>query len=208
MLVASNDTLVLLSTGICYQINMEFKFQKRRGIGNVITTLIILIASVVLGAGVIFFGGSMFSTNTQSEQVKVTNINSWVGSGANNATTAFAIQNVGSKAVTVTDIKLRGIAVPVASWFSCKGSGAGQCATAINVQTPLPYDSTENSVTIGGTLYTMTGNQQVSLSQGEAAIVYLDGAGNINSIDAGNTYALQIQAGQASSVTQVSVEQK
>ena len=208
MLVASNDTLVLLSTGICYQTNMEFKFQKRRGIGNVITTLIILIASVVLGAGVIFFGGSMFSTNTQSEQVKVTNINSWVGSGASNSTTAFAIQNVGSKAVTVTDIKLRGIAVPVASWFSCKGSGAGKCATAINVQTPLPYDSTENSVTIGGTLYTMTGNQQVSLSQGEAAIVYLDGAGNINSIDAGNTYALQIQAGQASSVTQVSVEQK
>src|SRR2546428_4009638 len=186
---------------------MEFKFQKRRGIGNVITTLIILIASVVLGAGVIFFGGSMFTTNTQSEQVKVMNTASWVASNST-ASTAFAIQNVGSKAVTVTDIKLRGIAVPVASWFSCKGSGAGKCATAINVQTPLPYDSTENSVTIGGTLYTMTGNQQVSLSQGEAAIVYLDGAGNINSIDAGNTYALQIQAGQASSVTQVSVEQK
>jgi hypothetical protein len=182
---------------------METKFQKRRGIGNVITTLIILIASVVLGAGVIFFGGSMFSTNTQSEQVKVTNINSWVGSGPNNSTSAFAIQNVGSKAVTVTDIKLRGIAVPVVSWFSCKS-----CATATNVQTPLPYDPSENSVTIGGTLYTMTADQQVSLSQGEAAIVYLNNAGNTASIDAGNTYALQITAGQASSVTQVSVEQK
>jgi hypothetical protein len=150
----------------------------------------------------------MFSTNTQSEQVKVTNINSWVGSGASNSTTAFAIQNVGSKAVTVTDIKLRGIAVPVASWYSCKGGGAGQCATAINVQTPLPYDPTEANVTIGGTPYAMTANQQVSLSQGEAAIVYLDNAGNTQGIDAGNTYALQIQAGQASSVTQVSVEQK
>ena len=182
---------------------MEFKFQKRRGIGNVITTLIILIASVVLGAGVIFFGGSMFSTNTQSEQVKVTNINSWVGTGASNSTTAFAIQNVGSKAVTVTDIKLRGIAVPVVNWYSCK-----TCATAINVQTPLPYDSTEANVDIGGQAYAMSGNQQVSLSQGEAAIVYLNNAGNIAQIDAGNTYALQITAGQASSVTQVSVEQK
>ncbi len=178
------------------------KFQKRRGIGNVITTLIILIASVVLGAGVIFFGGSMFTTNTQSEQVKTTNINSWVNT--NNATTAFAVQNVGSKAVTVTDIKLRGIAVPVANWYYCKGP----CATQINVQTPLPYDASPTSVTLGGVPYAMTSNQQVSLSQGEAAIVYLFNAGNINTIDAGNTYALQIQAGQASSVTQVSVEQK
>jgi hypothetical protein len=188
---------------------MEFKFQKRRGIGNVITTLIILIASVVLGAGVIFFGGSMFSTNTQSEQVKVTNINSWVGDAAlgTNSTTAFAIQNVGSKAVTVTDIKLRGIAVPTANWYSCKDCAAGT-AGATNIQTPLPYDPTESSVTIGGTLYTMTAAQQVSLSQGEAAIVYLSNAGNIEPLDAGNTYALQIQAGQASSVTQVSVEQK
>ena len=186
---------------------MEFKFQKRRGIGNVITTLIILIASVVLGAGVIFFGGSMFTTNTQSEQVKVTNTNNWVA-GNGTASTAFAIQNVGSKAVTITDIKLRGIAVPVASWYNCKGAGAGQCATQLNVQTPLPYDVTPASVTIGGTAYAMTPGTQVSLSQGEAAIVYLLNAGNIGPIDAGNTYALQIQAGQASSVTQVSVEQK
>src|SRR5881296_2238420 len=177
---------------------MEFKFQKRRGIGNVITTLIILIASVVLGAGVIFFGGSMFTTNTQSEQVKTTNINSWVNT--NNATTAFAVQNVGSKAVTVTDIKLRGIAVPVASWYYCKACASG-AQGATNVQTPLPVDFSPTSVTIGGTAYTTAGGtmftgQQVSLSQGEAAIVYLRNAGNIQPIDAGNTYAMQVQAGQ------------
>ena len=96
----------------------------------------------------------------------------------------------------------------VASWYNCKGAGAGQCATQLNVQTPLPYDVTPASVTIGGTAYAMTPGTQVSLSQGEAAIVYLLNAGNIGPIDAGNTYALQIQAGQASSVTQVSVEQK
>ena len=190
---------------------MEFKFQKRRGIGNVITTLIILIASVVLGAGVIFFGGSMFTTNTQSEQVKVTNTNSWVAA-TNNATSAFAIQNVGSKTVTITDIKLRGIAVPVASWYYCKACASG-AQGATNVQTPLPVDFSPTSVTIGGTAYTTAGGtmftgQQVSLSQGEAAIVYLRNAGNIQPIDAGNTYALQVQAGQAASVTQVSVEQK
>src|SRR5919197_2907459 len=99
---------------------MESKFQKRRGIGNVITTLIILIASVVVGAGVIFFGGSMFTTNTQSEQVKVTNTQSWIAPNGTASATAFAIQNVGSKTVTVTDVKLRGVAVPVANLYHCK----------------------------------------------------------------------------------------
>jgi hypothetical protein len=183
---------------------MEFKFQKRRGIGNVITTLIILIASVVLGAGVIFFGGSMFQTNTQQEQVKVTNVNSWTGTNANNATTAFAIQNVGSKAVTVTDIKLRGIAVPNSAWYFCKDPAT--CTSANSIQTPLPVDLQADPDTIG--TWTMESPGPVSLSQGEAAIVYLRNAGNVQLLDAGNTYALQIQAGQASSVTQVSVEAK
>ncbi|HEX2014588.1 MAG TPA: hypothetical protein VLA68_05105, partial [Nitrososphaera sp.] len=62
---------------------MEFKFQKRRGLGTVIATLIILIASVILGAGVIFFGGSMFQTNTQQESIKVSNSHVWVASAAN-----------------------------------------------------------------------------------------------------------------------------
>ena len=70
------------------QSNMEFKFQKRRGIGTVITTLIILIASVVLGAGVIFFGGSLFQTNTQNESIQVSNAHIWVGANATGTPTA------------------------------------------------------------------------------------------------------------------------
>jgi hypothetical protein len=184
--------------------NMEFKFQKRRGIGNVITTLIILIASVVLGAGVIFFGGSMFQTNTQQEQIKVTNVNSWTGPDDDNATTAFAVQNVGSKAVTLTDIKLRGIAVPNTAWYYCKDTAT--CTTADSIQTPLPVDLED--IPDPDPTWIMANPGPVSLAQGEAAIVYLRNAGNVQLLDAGNTYALQIQAGQASSVTQVSVEAK
>ncbi len=176
---------------------MEFKFQKRRGIGNVITTLIILIASVVLGAGVIFFGGSMFQSNTQSESIKVSNVHSWVNS-TNAATTAFVVQNTGSKAVTISSISLRGVSVPTSDWFYTINSDQA------TLQTELQVDHTENQVTIGGTPTTMnTGS--ISLAQGQAAIVYLNEAGNIDAIDAGNTYSLQIQAGQATAVQQISV---
>ncbi|AFU59852.1 hypothetical protein possibly linked to secE2 [Candidatus Nitrososphaera gargensis Ga9.2] len=176
---------------------MEFKFQKRRGIGNVITTLIILIASVVLGAGVIFFGGSMFQTNTQSESIKISNVHSWVTS-TGDATTAFVVQNTGSKAITINSISLRGVSVPTSNWYHTINSNQ------TTLQTELPVDHTEDNVTLGGTATTMTSGS-ISLDQGEAAIVYLNEAGNIEAIDAGNTYSLQVQAGQATAVQQVQV---
>jgi hypothetical protein len=179
---------------------MTFRFQKRKGIGNVITTLIILIASVVLGAGVIFFGGSMFQSNTQSEQIKVSNVHSWVNAGNNTATTAFVVQNTGSKAVTISSITMRGISAPTSNWYYCTA-----CATAANIQTELTTDYViapgVNSVAPYGALT----SGSVSLSQGQAAIVYIAEAGNIDAIDSGNTYALQIQAGQATAVQQISV---
>jgi hypothetical protein len=45
---------------------------------TIITALIILIASVVLGAGVIFFGASHFQTNTENEAIQVSNGHIWV----------------------------------------------------------------------------------------------------------------------------------
>lgn len=175
------------------------KVQKRRGIGNVITTLIILIASVVLGAGVIFFGGSMFQTNTQSESIKVSNVNSWsLNNGTNYATTAFVVQNTGSKAVTINSISLRGLSVPTADWNYLISNNQAE----LQAQLPVDYNT---GTSVPGITGTFVEASQISLAQGEAAFVYLTDAGNIQSIDSGNTYALQIQAGQATAVQQVQV---
>lgn len=181
---------------------MTFRFQKRRGIGNVITTLIILIASVVLGAGVIFFGGSMFQTNTQSESIRVSNVHAWVNN-AGDSVTAFAIQNTGSKAISVNSISMRGLPVPTASWYSLSNQTE---ATATNINTELTVDyDPAGGVDLAETTNAGMTSGAISLAQGAATIVYVEEAGNINAIDAGNTYALQIQAGQATAVLQVQV---
>lgn len=183
---------------------MEFKFQKRRGIGNVITTLIILIASVVLGAGVIFFGGSMFQTNTQSESLKVSNVHSWVDPTDGDAVTAFVVQNTGSKPITINSISMRGLPVPTANWYSFSNQSLAD-ATVINTELIVDYTPQDTAtLTLStGTYNTVQG--AVSLAQGAATIVYIVDAGNISAIDAGNTYSLQILAGQANAVQQVQV---
>ena len=182
--------------------NMEFKFQKRRGIGTVITTLIILIASVVLGAGVIFFGGSMFQTNTQQESVKVTNTHIWVAAN-DTSTAAFAVQNTGGKPVSITSISIRGISVPLANVYFNSVD-----ATATNIQTEFVADYTETTVDVDADAAEETftlASGPVSLDQGKAVILYIDDPASINAIDAGLSMTMNIQAGQANAVQSVSV---
>jgi len=189
------------------QTNMEFKFQKRRGLGTVIATLIILIASVILGAGVIFFGGSMFQTNTQQESVKVSNSHIWVATN-DTSTAAFAVQNTGGKPVSLTSISIRGLSVPLNLVY-----GNTADATATNIQTEfiadynladgvdVDGDGVQDAFDVG--LDPATG--PVSLDQGQAVIIYINDPASIDAIDAGQAMTVSIQAGQASAVQSVSV---
>jgi hypothetical protein len=181
------------------------KVQKRRGIGTVITTLIVLIASVVLGAGVIFFGGSLFQTNAQSESIKVTNSHVWV-SNNNTSVAAFAVQNTGGKPVSLNAISIRGLSVPTASWYYNTNSAD---ASAANIQREfvhdfVPSDGVNVDGLAGAEGFTQAAGP-ISMNQGEAKIIYLLDPANIDAIDAGNNMTFSIQAGQASAVQSVAV---
>jgi hypothetical protein len=97
---------------------------------------------------------------------------------------------------------MRGLSVPTTSWYY---NNTDAQMTAANLNTELTVDYTPNNgVTVSSGPIDMTVGA-LSLGQGKAAVVYIDEAGNIDTIDAGNTYALQIQAGQATAVQQVQV---
>lgn len=151
----------------------------------------------------------MFQTNTQSESIKVSNVHAWVNNTDDDSVTAFAIQNVGSKPITVNSISMRGLPIPTANWYSCDPTLAA-CSSPTNINTELTVDYDCNSlpatclVTLAGGPATMAPGP-IGLAQGQATIVFVVEAGSINQIDSGNTYALQIQAGQASAVQQVLV---
>jgi hypothetical protein len=201
-----------------------FKFQKRRGIGNVITTLIILIASVVLGAGVVFFGGSMFQSSSQEKSIQVSNAHVWV-SVTNGTTTysqaAFVVQNTGSKAVSISSVTLRGTSVPTTNWYY---DNSATDMTSLNTQTNLnPYTYSSGaglakllgiagtpatvSIKLGGSGSGSTFNHAsgpVSLAPGQLAIIYMDGSG-LGSTDAGLQLTMNVGDGQTTAVQTVSI---
>ena len=91
----------------------------RKAISTVLTTLIILVASVVLGTGVVLYGTSLFQTGSQSESIASTGIKVWSDAIYTNGTAwgAADIRNSGDKLLSIDTISLRGTAVPFSSWY-------------------------------------------------------------------------------------------
>jgi hypothetical protein len=179
------------------------KVQRRRGIGTVITTLIVLIASVVLGAGVIFFGGSLFQSNTEQEAIQVSNAHLWVNGTASQG--ALVVKNTGGKVVSVSSIDVRGTTVPFTSWYY---NNTQSIMTPQNIQTPLTFDTVGGlgSISVNGAPRTFTAaTGPISLKQGEVAIIYMNNPAGISSTDAGIAYNINVKAGTSTAVQSVSV---
>jgi hypothetical protein len=90
----------------------------RKALSTVIVTLIILVASVVLGTGVVLYGTSLFQTGAQSQAISATGVKVWADkNGTGWAWGAADIRNTGDKLLSVDTISIRGTAVPYSNWY-------------------------------------------------------------------------------------------
>jgi len=98
---------------------MKTKLSKKRAISTVLTTVIILVASVVLGSGVVLYGTSLFQGAGQAESIAVTGVKIWVHASDDKgiAWGAAAIRNSGDKIVAVDQITVRGVDIPISQWY-------------------------------------------------------------------------------------------
>lgn len=97
---------------------MSPRTQNRKAISTVLTTLIILVASVVLGTGVVLYGTSLFKTGAQSSSLDVTGVQVWSDkAGSGWAWGAADVRNSGDKLISVDTISVRGTAIPFSNWY-------------------------------------------------------------------------------------------
>src|SRR5512146_3058640 len=116
--------------------NMFLRTKNRKAISAVLTTLIILVASVVLGTGVVLYGTSLFQTGAQSSGVSTQGVHVWVNSTSNPTYVwgAAEIRNSGDKILSVDQINVRGNQVPFANWYYDSNPSR---VTATNFQSQL-----------------------------------------------------------------------
>jgi len=93
---------------------------KRKGISTVLTTVIILVASVVLGSGVVLYGTSLFQTVAQEESIDVQGIKIWVNATdpLGDAWGAAGVRNNGDQILSIDTINIKGVSVPFSNWYS------------------------------------------------------------------------------------------
>jgi hypothetical protein len=145
----------------------------RKAISAVLTTIVILVASIVLGAGVVVFSTGLFQTGGQQQAASMQGLKAWVN--ATNATGvswgAFAVKNTGDKLLSISSITLRSVNVPFTNWFA----DTDPTRVSQNFQAQFNYTGTDKSGFVRGTkaaspgytLSTWTGSNDASCITGQ-----------------------------------------
>jgi hypothetical protein len=204
--------------------------KQKKGISTVLTTLIIVVASVVLGTAVTLFGTSLFQTGAQSQGIAVTQSHLWFTADCdengtqNDMVTVGAVvaRNTGDKLLAIDTIKIRGTIVPNANWYANSTASATQTQAAMTY-TKADWDaacaalpagpvSIDTAATNDVPLVKQSG--PVSLDPGKTVIIYFVGPGSYNTVatddvltatDVGAAASLTTQSGQITVVQSVSV---
>jgi hypothetical protein len=197
---------------------LNSKLNKKRAISTVLTTVIILVSSVVLGSGVVLYGTSLFQGGSQQESITVSNIKLWVHDTNQDglAWGAAGIRNTGDKVLSVDKIEVRGESIPFGQWYP-----------AVDVSAVLFSQSLNHTGWMGGGLQqtgTCSGNPRINidngfgnicgspssgplaLTPGQSVIVYFQlNNGTASSLDSGFNTSVNIFAGKAGAPQSITV---
>ncbi len=216
----------ITSHGVFLLIMKNHVFAKRKGISTVLTTVIILVASVVLGSGVVLYGTSLFQTTAQQESIEVQGEQLWVNAtdAVGDAWGAAGVRNNGDQILSVDTISIKGKTVPFASMYYDADQtrvtvgnfqsqfiheGTAGAGTLMNDSTSVDAVACANPTTTlsidfdGGdagepTLCLSQASGPIGLSPGDRAIIYFQMTnGTLTTLDAGASTTLNIFAGEA-----------
>ena len=213
---------------------MQGPLKKRKAIATVITTMIILIASVVLGSGVVMYGTSLFQTGAQSESISTQGVKLWVNATDSKGTSwgAASVRNTGDKLEGIDKINVRSLAVPYSNWYY-----ANTTNSLANIQDQFIYGSNDGAgilkdystsgtydicsgntaspafrIDVDGagvghpTMCFISANGPISLKPGESAIIYFHlPTGVLDTIDSGQTTSVSLYAGKLGAPVSVTI---
>ncbi|MGY5144167.1 MAG: hypothetical protein ACW9XH_06765 [Candidatus Nitrosopumilus sp. bin_32a] len=210
---------------------MKTKLSKKRAISTVLTTVIILVSSVVLGSGVVLYGTSLFQGGSQSEAISASGIKVWVhGTDSNGlAWGAAKIRNTGDKVLSIDKISIRGSDIPFSQWYAdttvnatlfqqtlvnpgwqTSGTGGLMLDDATNCAVPsadpvIEIDLTGED-TANSSICADAATGPIGLTPGASAVIYYKLTnGTLTSLDSGASTTVNIFAGKAGAPQSVTV---
>ena len=208
---------------------MTTKLTKNRALSTVLTTVIILVASVVLGSGVVLYGASLFQSGTQQESISVSGVTVWVHATDSNglAWGAAGVRNTGDKVVSVDKIQIRGADIPFNRWYTDTTVTASVFQLALNHtgwsgvtggiakigscsgnSETIAIDP-DSSGAVTECIAANAGTGPVSLTPGSSAVIYFQLTnGTLTSLDSGANASVNIFAGKTGAPQSITIQGK
>jgi len=196
------------------------KLSKKRAISTVLTTVIILVASVVLAAGVVLYGTSLFQGGTQQENISISGTKIWVHPTATDglAWGATGVRNTGDKVVAGDKIQIRGADIPFAQWYPAKDVSSDLFQQALNhtgwsgtggFLVNTGGSDCDLDIDVNGGTEDICADQTtgpVSLTPGHVVIIYYQLTnGTITPLDSGASITVSVFAGKAGGPQSITV---
>lgn len=207
--------LILITSHYAWTLEMSAiqrsrKFQNK-GISTVLTTLIIVVASVVLGTTMTLFGSNLFQAGAQQQTALVSNTHLWYQYNGTtpNVEGALVVRNTGDKDVVIESIAVRGSQIPFTNWAASSSPlTISQIDTEFVWQPNIPASGTYDLDGKGTNVGLTTQSGSVSVGSGRSVVIYFSLPANsvITSADIAGSVSITVRAGQVNSVNNVFVD--
>ena len=166
----------------------------KRGLSQVVTTLILLVVSVLLAGIVTYYATNITMTRTRQEEVEIVYTHVWVDSDGE-ASAAFKIKNVGSKDILLDEIAVRGVESDWGKVYYNDTNVPDGDLSWVNMTTTAELDKFE-----------VNASKDVPLASSGEMIVYVKDPPNIELTDIGTTVSIIVYTMNGQWIEEVNVE--
>lgn len=170
---------------------MASLFRDKRGLSQVVTTLIILVVSVLLAGVVTYYATNITMTRTEQEDVVIQYAHVWVNSSGT-AEAAFYLKNVGGRDILIDKITIRGVE---AEWSSVYYNTSSRSSD-------LSWIAHENLLSSG----LKAASNDLPVESGGTRIIYIKNPDNIALADVGTTVTITVFTAEGQWIEEVNVE--
>ncbi len=175
--------------------------EKKRGLSEVVSTLILLVVTILLAGVVTYYATNVTTVRTETEEVRVSKAHIWVNSTG--AVGAFKIQNLGGKDILFDKIHVRGVEEPWGDVYFYRVPSGTSIEGDLNRTSSGGL--TGAAVQIDGNWYNQSAADIPLISGGEI-FVYIAGPDNVQMDDIGTTVSISIFTANAQYITECNVE--
>jgi len=184
--------------------------KSRRGLSNVVSTLIILVVAVLLATVVTYFAINVVSTRVQEESLHVQKQHIWNNATAQPGTSGYCLAalmviNTGGRDVVISKIAVRGQDCP---WNQTGGTNQ-KFVLYRTLSDPITGDlgyvsnfnytsGSVNQANIGTTQYNFTvANNELILRSGDTMLMYVVNPDSVSVNDVGLTIGITLHSANA-----------